>query len=117
MIKMVNQKVKKLPFKCPICGGRLIKSIFKIGSTDYKVSLNGYVNKKPIRQASRNLDSLDDSVMICCENVFKGQCDFKTNALLEFEESKYRCNYRIRETYGIDKTIYTLEEIETEEDY
>lgn len=91
--------MRKLDFKCPICGGRLVLCWFETGSTDYVISKTGKVYKNPIRRASRNLGPIEDARLICCENAYNQTCDFVTNTDLEFENlPKYDRKFKITET-------------------
>lgn len=85
---------KKLSFVCPICGGRLIKSVFKTGSDDYYVSKTGKPHKTPFKKASRNLGEIDCNT-IYCEN-YPNSCNFLIGSDFKIED------YNLREKYEIE---------------
>lgn len=101
---------KKLPFVCPICGGRLIKSIFKTGTDDYYVSKTGKSYKTPFKRASKDLGEIG-CVTFYCEN-YPDSCNFSTNGDLEIEDYNLRRKYKIDYNLDNDTEVYNLYENE-----
>ena len=82
--------MKKLPFVCPLCGGKLVSAIFRSGTDDYYMSKTGKRYKTPFRKASSHLSDGDGVQYINCINYPKN-CDFTTNGELDFEDDlKYK---------------------------
>ncbi len=100
--------MKQLPFVCPICGGRLIKSVFMTGTDDYYMSKTGKSYRTPFRRANKNLGPID-CVTFCCEN-YPDSCNFSINSDLKIEDYNLRDKYKI----GYDSEAFSLYENEEE---
>lgn len=105
--------MKQLPFVCPICGGRLIKSIFKTGTDDYYVSKTGKSHKTPFRKASKNLGEIDCTTF-WCEN-YPDSCNFSTDGDLKVEDYNLRDKYKIVVDMDNDSDVYYLYKNEEQE--
>ena len=86
----------KLPFVCPLCGGRLIKTVFMSATDDYYISKTGKSHKKPFRKASKHLSNDNSECAICCIN-YPDDCDFATNFELTFDSTDLNNKYLIYE--------------------